>query len=77
MALTSPMAAPDARVARDGTCKGCKSPTKNCANCHGTGTKKRDGSPCMACKSTGKKAFCENEKCRDAYYRNKAQRPAA
>lgn len=77
MALATPMASQDARVSRNGTCKGCKSPTANCANCHGTGKKKRDGSVCMACKGHGKKAFCENAKCRDDYYRNKAQRPAA
>lgn len=44
-------------------CRGCKSPTPKCANCHGAGQNKKSQQPCRACKGRGYRTFCGNRGC--------------
>jgi hypothetical protein len=73
LATTSTSIRPEA-LSRDGKCRGCSNPTADCANCHGTGRKVRDNKPCMACKASGKKAFCADPHCKDRFYASRGRR---
>lgn len=49
---------PERKTKRTGKCRVCGEDAELCANCQGSGIKKRDGQVCGACKGTGRKAFC-------------------
>lgn len=72
---------PEAVDVRDGKCRECGSPAAVCANCYGTGKKRRDQKRCDACKGWGLKAFCGTAKrgtpnpCREAFYAKRRRRP--